>query len=148
MKMDENYLDRIDAYLDNRMSQQERQDFEEEIKKDDLLAKEVQLQKDIRKALHTRGKQDLKNELNTYYREYKSQKNKKRMLRILVPVFSAAASLLLLIYIFSDNAGKPDNEDRFITLDTAGINQPPEYADSAVYRDSLKKQVDDTLKMN
>ena len=137
MSNDEKYIELIEGYIDGTLNDEELRKFEENLKTNKNLQKQVELHKDIRQAIIKKGKVDLKQELNTYYEDYIKANKKKRNLRILIPAISVAASILILIFVFIGNEKTTDSPEQLITLDTAGVNQPSEYADSAIFNDSV-----------
>lgn len=134
MKNDINKIQVIENYLDGEMSNEEIKDFEKELNINEQLRKDVEIQKDIRKAFIQQGKEDLKNELDNYYNQKIRPSFVKRNLRILIPVMSAAASIIIIIFIYTNKKDYNNPSDQYITLDSAGMHKEPEYADSAVYQ--------------
>jgi hypothetical protein len=56
-------------------------------------------------------------------------------------MFSIAASILILFFVYVDNEKSIENNEQLITLDTAEVNKPFEYADSARYKDSIEGEM-------
>ena len=143
MEFEDNYIKRIEAYLDNEMTMDEKAKFEDELKKDKKLRKELKLHQDIRKAFRHSGKEDIKQKLESYYQDYKKAKSRRKTYTILIPVMSAAATILILLMIYSGKNEITEPSDEFITLDSSKINKDPNYADSANYELKIEK---DTIK--
>ncbi len=154
MKNDINKIQVIENYLDGDMTDEEIKDFEKELNINEKLRREVDIQKNIRKAFMNKGKEELKQSLNGFYKNYKKSEIRKKNLRILIPVLSAAASVLILIFVFTGNKDFTGQDDQYITLDSAGIHKTPEYADSSVYQlindnDSIEiKEIEKMVKNN
>lgn len=92
--MKDELLDRIDKYLREEMSPQERSDFEKEIGSDPELRKEIDLNRDIIRALASR--QEKLDFMNTW--KAHSERSTRR-LYLSMGVVGFAASLLIGIWV-------------------------------------------------
>lgn len=142
MKSDIEITRLIESYLEGSLSSKEKDKFEKELLTNSKLQKEFELHKDIRKTFKIKGKESLKEELNDYHEEYEKEKISRNNKRILWPLISAAATILIILYLV---VGKntPSSTDDYITLDSAAIKTSPNYADSASYNSTI---INDTLK--
>ncbi len=129
MKPENELTKKIESYLDGDMSLEERELFETQMANDPKLQKEVELHKDIHRALVISGKKQLKKDLNLYYTQYKE---KDKNLKLLWPIITIAASITIVFFVFfgKNRHVQPNN---VITLDSVRIHKSPEYADSAIF---------------
>lgn len=133
MNTDIEFIKKIESYLDGTMSSNELALFKEELEKDKNLQKEVEIHQNIKKAFIKKGKTDLKNELENYYKQYEQRIQKSKVIRMLWPAISVAATILIVLFIYLGMQNKNLPTDKVLTLDTAQINKAPAYADSSVY---------------
>lgn len=108
MKINYNKEDLIDLYLLDRLSPQERKDFEEEMRKDDALRKEVEAMQHIVIGFERKAEAEAVNAMHTLSEEqvisiiankggrYKRSAKKTRLFPVLIGV---AAIIALLFYI-------------------------------------------------
>lgn len=96
---DLNRIKRIEEYLGNELSETEKAAFEQEMKEDEALAKEVRMHRDIHHSIEANGNKKLRKELDQYY--YENKRKKKRIFSLRVWEFAAvaAATVLLLTFI-------------------------------------------------
>ncbi len=142
MKPDLENIKLIESYLDGEMTNKEREEFEKLLTKDKELIKALELHRDIREAFKFKGKEELREELNNFYNNYKEGIYRKRTGKILWPVISVAASIIIFLFIYLGRNTDTIPSDKVITLDTAGLKKAPVYADSAkfdttIYKDSI-----------
>lgn len=131
--MDKNFYtpDKIEAFIENRLSANEKALFEAEISKDPLLKNELNLQKDIIDSLKSYRKLELKNRLNNI--EVSAASNFTGVKIAASILVTAALGLGLYTYMNKEEAQVPQNS---ITVneggDAAQITElAPEYSSEA-----------------
>ena len=139
MKPDIDKIKLIESFLEGDMTKEDQQAFEKELAENTTLQKEVELHKDIRKAIKRKGKSDLLIELNKYYENHKQDTNKNNIRKLFWPAVSVAASIIIILFVFLGKDTETIPSEKIITLDTAGIKKAPEYADSARFDSSINK---------
>ena len=87
--------DRIDLYLTDRMSASERASFEREMAEDSALAQEVALQRELVRAIQSKGAKEY---LQQVERNIQRRKKRFRIFKIYAPAIAAAACLLVGIF--------------------------------------------------
>lgn len=92
--MVENQDEKIQRYLDDEMSLDERMLFEEQLRKDDALAEDLDYQKDVTNFFNTRDPK-LKAELKALGKEFIAEEQPKRRF----PIWAAVALALLLVVL-------------------------------------------------
>ena len=87
--------DRIDLYLTDRMSASERASFEREMAEDSALDQEVALQRELVRAIQSKGAKEY---LQQVERNIQRRKKRFRIFKIYAPAIAAAACLLVGIF--------------------------------------------------
>jgi len=100
-----NYFRQIDRYLDGVMGPDEKERFENEIKKNDALRAEIELQKKIARAIGDKEILSLESQLDKIYHE--NYRSVSRLIRVtprtkkIVAYISGVAAAILIISIIS-----------------------------------------------
>jgi hypothetical protein len=104
---DENITELIDAYLDGRMSAEDVQAFEAEIKQNTNRYAELQAQKAVRKNMITQGRKQLKMKLKSFHQEMleenKATENENRGKEVFIKQAQPSEETLVKPIIFSYN---------------------------------------------
>ena len=101
----------IQDYLDGKLTDQEKKDFEEVLAKDADLNNEVVELKELELGLHSLGYDQFKTTVNEWETDFQQSTPKTSKIVQLRYYFAAAASLALLImagYFFSNNSISPE----------------------------------------
>lgn len=123
-------IERIENYLEGNLPENEM----ELLKDDQDFQKQVEIHKDLHKAIVIQGEKKLKTELNGYYNDYKEQKpsgkNKVVFLRLI-----AAAAILLVVVTLGIKLGsqKSNNNIGGQMMLEGGKSEAPNYATKKVY---------------
>lgn len=91
--------DRIDLYLTDRMSASERASFEREMTEDSALAQEVALQRELVRAIQSKGAKEY---LQQVEKNIQRREKRFRIFKIYTPAIAAAACLLVGIFFQTD----------------------------------------------
>lgn len=91
--------DRIDLYLTDRMPASERASFEREMAEDSALAQEVALQRELVRAIQSKG---VKEYLQQVEKNIQRRGKRFRQFKIYAPAIAAAACLLVGIFFQTD----------------------------------------------
>ena len=130
MEAEDNKTKLIESYLDGSLSEKEREGFEDEMKTNTLLRKEVELHRLMHKAIRKKGRDSLRTELNELYKKEVSEKGN---LKIIWTIASIAAAITILFLVFRGNDKEYFRNYEEITLDSTKINTIDKYADSATF---------------
>ena len=104
MKEDITLFDKVEAWLNDALSEKEKVEFEERIKKDSDFAKEVALIKDILLSIEYKGEQNIRNsikkaELKLEEENFFNKSNKNISIMKKTKIWTAIAATLLLIIV-------------------------------------------------
>lgn len=101
----------IENYLDGELSEQERQQFEQDLKTDKELAKELELHKIIREVVSDKEMADLREKLDIIRKEYHEKEEIKRK-RKKIAVYSSGflITILLITTLFLCNRSYTNDE--------------------------------------
>ncbi len=103
----------IEKYLDRELSEQEREQFEQNLKTDKELARELKLHQAIRETIGDEEMADLTNKLNKITNDYHKKETIHRKIKQLVIYTSGAALIIFLITIISICNKSYTNEELF-----------------------------------
>ena len=123
---------KIEAFLNGTLKGEELKDFQKELENNNELKKLVELQKDIHISVSKHGKTKLRNELNDFYKQHAAKTKSGKTIKMVTTFLAVAASLLLFYFVLIKN-DSIESEQKVLSLDSASINQPNNYADSALF---------------
>jgi hypothetical protein len=104
-----NYTELIDQYLNNELSAEERLDFEKELKTNEYLKKEFEVQKNIMEGLRRAG---IRHEFSQAIRQHILMKGIAKIAGI---VLAVSAVVVLVYFIASGKTGKNPEESRLLS---------------------------------
>lgn len=112
----------IDRYLDGTLEVAELEAFEKALEEDAQLSREVEIQRELRRGIRSKGNDLLKDRLRKIHAEEitdaqpvseSASPKKGRLIPMRWPMLGAVAAVLLLIAVFVLFPGKPEPEQLF-----------------------------------